>query len=79
MMVGKQQGRIIPLADATGVASRLPYSVELWNMGRTAPERILAQAAGVILARAIYDAALSEHLGRKVILRRGAQVIAESD
>jgi hypothetical protein len=31
-----------------------------------------------VLARAIFAAAQSEHLGRRILLRRGSQVIAEA-
>jgi hypothetical protein len=66
--------------DATdSAAEELPYAVELWNTARTAPERIIARAASVTLARAIFAAANAEHVGRKLVLRRGAQVIIESE
>lgn len=79
MIEGKQERRVIPFEHAAGMSNRLPYAVELWNLGRTAPERILGRASGMVLARAIFEAALTEHLGRKVILRRGSKVIAESE
>jgi hypothetical protein len=60
-------------------ASPLPYAVELWNLPRTAPERIIARAASATLARAIFMAACADHLGRKLVLRRGAQVLQETD
>lgn len=59
--------------------TRLPYAVELWNLPRTGCERVLGRAGSVGLARAIFTAALAEHLGRRIVLRRGAQVLAESD
>jgi hypothetical protein len=57
---------------------QLPYAVELWNLSRTAPERVIARAASLTLARAIFVAAAGEHPGRKVVLRRGAQALQES-
>lgn len=60
-------------------AEELPYAVELWNPARTEPERIIARAASATLARAIYAAANAEHLGRKLVLRRGVQVILQSE
>jgi hypothetical protein len=63
----------------TGRGARLPYTVELWSLARTAPERILARAANLTIARAIFISATSEHLGRRILLRRGAEVIQDSD
>lgn len=60
-------------------ANRLPYAIELWNLQRTAPERIIARAANATLARAIFKAAQAEHLGRRVVLRRGSEVLAQTD
>ena len=78
MIKGEDEPRVISMtAPPTG--TRLPYTVELWNLPRTGPERVIGRAASAILARAIYTAALSEHLGRRIVLRRGSQVISESD
>lgn len=59
--------------------AHLPYVVELWNLPRTAPERIIARAANMTLARAIFVAAQQENLGRRLVLRRGGEVLAEAD
>ncbi|MFC3078593.1 hypothetical protein ACFODL_10895 [Phenylobacterium terrae] len=79
MIEGKDEGRVIPLEAAAGTSRQLPYAVELWNLPRTAPERVVGRAASAVVARAIFLAAQSEHLGRKLVLRRGARVLAESD
>ena len=39
---------------------------------------MLARAASMALARAIFLAAQSEYLGRHIVLRRGGRVIDES-
>jgi hypothetical protein len=57
----------------------LPYTIELWDLTRTAPERVIGRAASVVLARAIFAAARTEHLGRRLVLRRGGKVVQESD
>ena len=57
---------------------KLAYKVELWNLGRQQVERVLARAASMALARAIFLAAQSEYLGRHIVLRRGGKVIDES-
>lgn len=57
----------------------LPYSVELWDRERDAAERVLGRAATAVLARAIFTAAASEHVGRRIVLLRGTEVIAQND
>jgi hypothetical protein len=79
MIKGQDDSKIVALGAAVGATSPLPYTVELWNLPRTAPERIIGRAASAILARAIFTAAKTEHLGRRVLLRRGSRVIAETD
>jgi len=63
-----------------GVQSReqLPYKVELWSQTREEVERVLARAASMALARAMFLAAQNEYLGRYIVLRRGGKVIDES-
>jgi hypothetical protein len=78
MNTGEDKGRIVPIGPPAGASARLPYTVELWNLPRSAPERIIGRAASAVLARAIFTAAQTEHLGRLVRLRRGSQLIAES-
>ena len=54
----------------------LPYAVELWGLQRTQVERVLGRAGSATLAHAIFAAAQNEHLGRKITLRHGDEVIA---
>ncbi|HEX3699557.1 MAG TPA: hypothetical protein VHV27_02675 [Phenylobacterium sp.] len=79
MIKGEDHSHIVPIGAVGGASARLPYTVELWNLPRTAPERVIGRAASAVLARAIFAAAQSEHLGRHILLRRGSQVLAESD
>ncbi len=79
MIRGKQPLRSAENGAAAVPTEQLPYAVELWNLTRTAPERVIARAASATLARAIFAAASTEHLGRKLVLRRGSQVLLESD
>ncbi len=79
MIRGKQPVRGVDNGAATASTEQLPYAVELWNLTRTAPERVIARAASATLARAIFAAARTEHLGRKLVLRRAFQVLQESD
>jgi hypothetical protein len=78
MIQGEDDSKIVAIGVAVGAASPLPYTVELWNLPRTAPERVIGRAASAVLARAIFVAAQSEHLGRRILLRRGSQIIAEA-
>jgi hypothetical protein len=55
------------------------YRIELWLDGPGDQiERVLARAAGVELARAFFKAALSEHPGRRITLRKGNRTIEDS-
>jgi hypothetical protein len=58
---------------------QLPYRVELWHDGGgDAVERVLARAANAQLARATFKAAEGEHPERRITLRRGNRIIADS-
>lgn len=60
-------------------AEELPYRIELWQAADgAAVERVLARAASAVLARAIFKAALTEHPGRRITLRKGNRVMADS-
>lgn len=78
MIEDSDEQNVVPIAAAVAAATRLPYTVELWNLPRTRPERVIGRAASVGLARAIFTAAQSEHLGRHILLRRGQRVLAQS-
>lgn len=69
---------VSPISEARP-STELRYAIELWTLPRDQPERVIGRAASVVLARAIFAAAQSEHLGRKVVLRRGGKVLAETD
>ena len=65
--------------DPSGQAEDLPYRVELWrDGGGEGVERILARAVTVQLARAIFKAATSEHPERRITLRKGNRIVADS-
>jgi hypothetical protein len=58
---------------------KLAYRIELWNEPRgDAVERLLARALNAQLARAIFRAVLAEHPGRRITLRSGARLLADS-
>ena len=79
MMQARQPSKRGEVSAGPVQATQLPYAIELWNLPRTAPERIIARAANATLARAIFMAAERENLGRRVVLRRGAHVLMQTE
>ena len=67
-------------SDASSHPSEeLPYLIELWRAEPPGDvELVLARALSVELARAIFKAAMSEHPERRITLRKGTQIIADS-
>ena len=58
---------------------KLPYRIELWHaVDHHIVERVLARAFSAALARAIFKAARTEHPDRRITLRRGNRVVADS-
>ncbi len=74
----EEDGAVLAFGAHASPAEKLPYRIELWDLQRTAVEKVVARAASAALARAIFLAAQNEHLGRYLTLRRGANVISES-
>ena len=58
-------------------AEDLPYRVELWGDG-DGIERVVARAASVQLAHAIFRAVRNEHPERRITLREGEKIVADS-
>ena len=56
----------------------LPYRIELWLEDREEVERLLARALSAPLAHAIFRAAQLEHPQRRVTIRTGDRIIANS-
>jgi hypothetical protein len=57
----------------------LPYRIDLWRTdGDNGVERVLARAASMQLARAIFKAAQSEHPHRRITLCRGGRIVSDS-
>ena len=66
------------LSVVNNQTEELPYSIELWDAGGRAPERVLARAFNAQLAREIFLAARKEHPDARIVLRRGSRTIADS-
>jgi len=56
----------------------LPYAIELWRAGEDRVEQVLGRALNAQLARAIFEAARGEYPERRITLRRGKRIVAES-
>ena len=75
----KHQAKILSIRDRAAKRNALPYLIELWREEASdQAERVLARAVSATLARAIFKAALNEHPNRRITLRRGSRVIADS-
>jgi hypothetical protein len=73
------QDNVVPIAAQPAPPEELPYRIELWEAATGAQvERVLARALSAVLARAIFAAALTEHPDRRITLRKGLQVVADS-
>jgi hypothetical protein len=79
MTADQQETQVLPMASPSEPDERLPYCVELWDaQNHDATERVLARAANASLAHAVFKAAQDEHPERRITLRRGARIIADS-
>ena len=64
-------------ANENAAAGRLPYVIEIWNLPRTAVERVIARAETLQTASALFAAAISENPSRRIVMRQGEQVIRD--
>jgi hypothetical protein len=65
--------------SASPPSEDLPYRVELWrDGGGSGVERIVARAANVQLAHAIFRAVRGEHPQRRITLSEGERIVADS-
>jgi hypothetical protein len=73
-MMPADESRPLPSED-------LPFRIELWRDGDgdgRGIERVVARAASAELAHAIFRAVRSEHPERRIILREGDRIVADS-
>jgi hypothetical protein len=65
--------------NPSGPEEKLPYRIELWGAdGSNRVEQVLARAVSAQLARAIFTAAKGEHPARRITLRKGNRIVADS-
>ena len=67
-----------PTRTASRPSEDLPYRIELWREDADEPERVLARAASIQLARAIFTAAQGEHPQRRITLSKNYRVVSDS-
>ena len=73
------KGKVVQLVENLTAGGELPYRIELWGAAEGEQvERVLALAVSATLARAIFKAATLEHPNRRVTLRRGSRIMADS-
>lgn len=75
----QEKPKIARLGGSSGQRENLPFRVELCDaVENEHVERVLARAFNAALARAIFAAALREYPERRITLRRGSRLIADS-
>ena len=71
-----RQDEIVPHEPAQ--SEELPYKIELWREDGSEVETVLARAATISLARAIFTAAAEEHPGRRLTLRHASKLLEQT-
>jgi len=67
-----------PTHGTASEPEELPYVVELWEQGNAAVTQVLARALSAQLAQEIFKAAKGEHPERRITLRKGSRIVADS-
>jgi hypothetical protein len=80
-MIDSKQDKsgVLSIPGSAVADEKLPYRIELWDAADPdSIERVLARAFSAALARAIFKAARVEHPDRRITLRRGKRLVADS-
>ena len=76
----EDKAKVVQLEGQAAEDGAMPYCIELWDSAQPSlVEKRLARASSVGLARAIFQAAGTEHPGRRITLRQGRRIIADSN
>lgn len=67
------------LTEREAAETGLPYTVELCAEEDDRPQVVVGQLRTASLGFTCYYGAVREYVGRRVVLRRGRQVVAASD
>lgn len=78
MTMSEPESNVIPLESGAPPEDPLPYTVALREHDLARPDRVIGRAANIVLARAIFAAAQVDFAGKSILLRRGADIIAQS-
>lgn len=71
--------KVARIGGSAGQKETLPYHIELCDdFDKQLVERVLARAFNAALARAMFAAAQREYPQRRITLRRGMRLIADS-
>jgi hypothetical protein len=76
--MSEPESNIFPLESGATPEDPLPYTVELSEHDLSRPDRVIGRAANIMLARAIFEAAQKDFAGKLIRLRRGTDIIAQS-
>ncbi len=76
--MNERTAKIARISSPTTQQNQLPYRIELCGDSNDASERVLALAHDASLARAIFRAAQKEYPERRIVLRRGGRVVADT-
>ena len=80
-MIDSKQDKsgVLSIPGSAVADEKLQYRIELWDAADPdSIERVLARAFSAALARAIFKAARVEHPDRRITLRRGKRLVADS-
>lgn len=77
MKDGNKDPAVVPLFSHVAEPDGLPYIIEIWNLPRTAVERVIARAASLQIARTVFESAVSENPARRLVLRRGERILED--
>lgn len=77
MKDGNKDPAVVPLFSHVAESDGMPYIIEIWNLPRTAVERVIARAASLQIARTVFESAASENPARRLVLRRGERIFED--
>ncbi|HET9160200.1 MAG TPA: hypothetical protein VFN88_06270 [Caulobacteraceae bacterium] len=65
--------------DIPGATDHLAYTIELWNLSRTAAQRVIGRAEKRAVAEQLYKAAAREYPARLIVLRDSDGEVRRTD
>jgi hypothetical protein len=78
MKEGNKDPAVVPFpSHVADDADGLPFVIEIWDLPRTAVERVIARVASLNMARTVFESAASENPARRLVLRRGERILED--